>query len=145
MSLANRQTFVFLVSLLAVGEAAKAHDQTTDAERVWWDRITDHLTNADGFPVKMEVTPKQLDRLRAQAKEISVKMAADYSLMVLVNVWMEWCENKIELFTDERRGFFEELHRNLDGLYALYDPNYQHIDDAAKAIRAAKELEWAVH
>lgn len=141
-SLADRRTFVFLTSLLAIGEAAKAHPESTDADRSWWNRIEHLIVHGEAFPIRdLELTPKELARLRANASRITEAMARDYSLLVCTNVWITWCEDVLSRTRNpEKHEFFEELLKNLDGYYALHDPEYKALAEAAQALAAFERL-----
>lgn len=145
MSLANRQTFVFLVSLLAIQEAAVINEHTTKAERVWWSRLKHQI---ESFPHGLIELPdgRTLNRLKVQSMAIAERMVKGHSLMELVNIWMVWAEDRLALprLKPLKRQFYEELVANLDGLYALLDPGYKHKMEALTAIEAAKRIEREV-
>jgi hypothetical protein len=113
--------------------------------RPWAKRIREHISGPRGNCLAFTVKPKETEKLNAQAVSITHRLGSEYNVATIVNVWMTWCEDRIEAHKQEvKREFFRDLLKELDGLYALMDPEYQLTPQITAALAVAKELEEQV-
>ncbi|MDF1565290.1 MAG: hypothetical protein P1V51_19795 [Deltaproteobacteria bacterium] len=146
MSRANRRTYVAVCSIALLCDLVKKHQETEEPVRIWCDRIIEHVSGPSADVLAFYVTKAGVvQALSAKAIEITEKLGRQASFVVLLQAWMAWAEDQLERVTHRgKRVFYETLIRNLDGLYALLDPGYEHAAEAGDAVRLALELEGSV-
>lgn len=141
MSAANRETYAVMVSIFLICGFYKQQEGCTNDEKILCDKIQDLVKGPKAACLAFTVDAKAIAKINERAKGITYELCRKYAPLTVLNMWIGWCEERIEATNHpSKKAFFEELHDLLHCLYLYNDLEYQNLEFAADAVTAMKEL-----